>query len=123
LKRVKSIDGVTLDTTLFISTEFDFDDYLGERAVAIDGSSVMFVQAKGAMTKEVQIYSKPETGWQSEEVKDALIDTVDELAKTIIYDDDTEDTFYYDHTKVPLQLEPIFNGALWYTVEINLLKG
>jgi len=123
LKRVKSIGGVTLDTALFISTEFDIDDYIGERTIAVDGSSIMFVQAKGALTREVQIYSKPDTGWQSQIVKDALINTVDTSSKTIIYDDDTEDTFYYDHTKIPLKVDPIFNGALWYTVEINLLKG
>lgn len=123
MKRVKSIDGVTLDTTLFISTEFDIDDYIGERSITIDGSSVMFVQAKGAITREVKIYSKAETGWQTDVVKDALMNTVDDLAKIVVYDDDTQDTFYYDHTKIPLKVEPVFNGALWYTVEINLLKG
>jgi len=123
LKRVKSIDGVTLNTNLFISTEFDIDNYIGERSIATDGSSVLFVQAKGAMTREVQIYSKDDTGWQDKTVKDALINTVDELSKIVIYDDDTQDTFYYDHTKIPLRLDPIYKGALWYTVEINLLKG
>jgi len=122
MKRVTKIDGVTLDNKCFISTEFDIDDYIAERQIAVDGSSVVFVQAKGTMSNEVQITSKS-SGWIKEETKDALIDTVDESAKVIEFDDNTSATYYYDHTKVPLQFSPLYEGCLWYNVEINLLKG
>jgi hypothetical protein len=122
LKRVKSIDGVTLDNNCFISTEFDIDDYIGERNIAIDGSSVVFVQAKGAMTREVKIYSK-DSGWIHKDTKDLIIATVDTTAKTVVYSDDTSDTFYYDHSRVPVSFQPLYEGSLWYTIEINLLKG
>jgi len=62
LKKVTIIDGIVLDNNCFISSEFDIDDYIGSRVVAIDGSSIMYVQAKGSMTKEVKIYSK-NSGW------------------------------------------------------------
>ncbi len=122
MKRVTKIDGVTLDNKCFISTEFDIDDYIADRQIAIDGSSVLFVQAKGAMTNEVSITSK-NSGWVSDTTKDALINTVDELAKVVEFDDATTATYYYDHTKVPLQLTPLYEGSLWYNVELNLLKG
>lgn len=122
MKRVTKIDGVILDNKCFISTEFDIDDYIAERQIAVDGSSVVFIQAKGAMTNEVSITSKS-SGWISDVTKDALIDTVDEFAKVVEFDDGTSATYYYDHTKVPLQVSPLYEGSLWYNVEINMLKG
>ena len=122
MKRVVSIDGVTLDNPCFITSEFDIDDFIGDRSIAIDGSSVLFVQAKGSLTREVQIYSKT-SGWVTKETKDLLIDTVDELGKLVIFDDASQATYYYDHTKTPLKVDPLYEGSLWYNVEINLLKG
>jgi len=122
LKRVKKIGNVELDKNVFISTEFDIDDYIGERTVAIDGSSVVFVQAKGAMSREVRVYSK-DSGWQKNTTVDALMSAVNTSSITITYTDDTTDTFYYDHTKIPLKVTPLFEGALWYNIELNLLKG
>jgi hypothetical protein len=122
LKRVVKFDGITLDYPMFISTEFDIDNYIGKKRLTIDGSSVLFVQPKGALTNEVQIYSK-DSGWVSDSIKNSLIDTVDELAKIVEYDDATTDTFYFDHTKVPLTFTPLYSGALWYNVTFNLLKG
>jgi hypothetical protein len=122
LKRVVSIDGITLDNKCFISSEFDIDDYIGESSLAIDGSSVVFVQAKGSMTKEVSITSK-DSGWISRDTKDALSNTVDELSKTVVFDDNTSNTYYFDHSTTPIKFTPLYEGSLWYNVEINLLKG
>ena len=122
MKRVISIDGVPLDNPCFSSDEFNIDDFVGERTLAIDGSSILFVQAKGSMTLEVQVSSKS-SGWVTKETKDLLVTTVDNLVKVVEYDDLSTDNFYYDHTKIPLQIEPLFEGCLWYNVEINLLKG
>jgi len=122
LKRVVSFDGIELDNKMFISTEFDVDDYIGTRSIAVDGSSVMFVQAKGAFTKEVSIYSK-DSGWISTTTKDLLFNSVDTEPKVVVYSDATTDTFYYDHTKVPFKVEPIFEGSEWFTVEFNLIKS
>lgn len=122
MKRVISIDGIILDNSCFSSDEYEVDDFIGERTLAIDGSSILFVQAKGSLTQEVQIYSKT-SGWVTKETKDLLIATVDNLVKVVEYDDATTDNFYYDHTKIPLKIEPLFEGCLWYNVEINFLKG
>lgn len=122
MKKVTSIDGIAFDYPLYISSEFDISDYIGERSVAIDGSSVMFVQAKGAFTKEVSLTSK-DTGWVTKDTKDLLINTIDELSKTVIFDDTTTGTYYYDHTKTPISFSPLYEGSLWYTIEINLVKG
>lgn len=122
MKKVITIDGISLDNPCYISTEFDIDDFIGQRSVAIDGSSIMFVQAKGAMTKEVQITSKS-NGWIESDTRDLLIASVDENSIIIEYDDLSTDTFYYDHTKTPLKLTPLYSGSLWYNVEINMLKG
>ena len=122
MKRVVSIDGIAFSNKLFISSEFDVDDFIGESTLAIDGSSVVFVQAKGAFTKEVSIDSK-DSGWVHKDVKDLLMNNVDELSKLVVFDDATNGTYYYDHTKVPIQFAPLFEGSLWYTVTINLVKG
>lgn len=122
MKKVLTIDGISLDYPLYISSEFDVDDFIGERDVAIDGSSVQFIQAKGAFTKEVSIYSK-QSGWVSKETKDLLISSVDELAKVVEFDDLSSATYYYDHTKIPVKFDSLYEGSIWYTIEINLLKG
>ncbi len=122
MKRVVSIDGIDFDNSMFISSEFDVDDYIGERSVAIDGSSVMFIQAKGAMTSEVSIYSK-NSGWIHKDTKDLLMNNVDNLGKLVTFDDASSDTYYYDHTKTPITFDSLYEGALWYNVTINLLKG
>lgn len=122
MKRVVSIDGIVLDNPLFISSEFDIDNYMGSSEVAIDGSSVVFVQAKGAFTKQVQVYSKT-SGWISEATKDSLSLIVDTSAKILVFDDASSDTYYFDHSKTPLKFISLYEGSLWYTTEINLLKG
>ena len=122
MKRVVSIDGIVFDKKLFISSEFDVDNYIGESSIAIDGSSVMFVQPKGSMTKDVQIYSK-DSGWVHVDTKDLLMNNADELPKTVVFDDASSGTYYYDHTKVPIEFTSLYDGALWYTIKINLLKG
>ena len=122
MKRVAKIDNIILDNLCFISTEFNIDDYLGERSIAIDGSSTTFVQAKGAMSLEVIVDSK-DSGWITKATRDLLIASNDTNTVIIEYDDTTTDTFYYDHTKVPMKITPLFEGALWYNIEINLLKG
>jgi len=122
LKRVEKFDDIELDYKCFISTEFDIDDYIGEKSIAIDGSSVMFVQPKGAMTKEVSIYSK-DSGFISGATKDLLAASVDTNSKIVTYDDGTTDTFYYDFTKIPISFKPLYEGSLWYSITINLLKG
>jgi len=122
LKRVVTFDGISLDYPLYISTEFDIDNYIGTSSLAIDGSTVMFIQPKGAMTNQVQIYSKTDA-WVSDTIKNSLMSGVDDLAKTVTYSDGSSDIFFYDHTKTPLQFTPLYNGALWYNVTFNLLKG
>ena len=122
MKRVKSIGGVVLDNNCFISTEFDVDNYIGESSIAIDGSSIVFIQPKGAMTLSVEIYSK-DSGWVLEDTKNALIAIVDELSKVVVFDDDSSDVYYFDHTKVPISFTPLYNGSFWYNVLINLIKG
>lgn len=122
MKRVVSIDSVVLDYKCFISSEFDVDDYLGKSSIAIDGSSVVFIQAKGSMTKVVSIYSK-DSGWIHKDTKDSLIDTVDNLAKIVTFDDSSQDTYHYDFTQIPLEFTPLYEGSLWYTIKINLVKG
>ena len=122
MKRVISIDGITLDYKLFISSEFDADNYIGSKQIAIDGSSIVYVQPKGSMTKEVSIYSK-DNGWVSEAKKDLLMSSVDEAVKTVEFDDASSGTYYYDHTKTPMTFDALYEGAEWYSVTINLLKG
>ena len=122
MKRVISIDGVPLDNKCFISSEFDVDDFIGQRSIAIDGSSILYVQAKGSMTKQVQITSKM-SGWITSDTKDLLIATITTLGIVVSFDDSSSNTYYYDHSKVPMKLTPLYEGALWYNVEINLLKG
>lgn len=122
MRRVISIDGVILDHPLFIDSEFDIDNYIGERRVAIDGSSVMFIQPKGAFTKEVQLTSNT-TGWQKEATKDSLIDIVNEEPKIIYFTDGSFGTYYFDLTATPLIFTPLYEGSVWYNVEINLIKG
>ena len=122
MKKVTHIDGIVLDHSMYISTEFDIDDYLGSKDIAIDGSTVMYVQAKGAMTREVQIYSKT-NGWQELATKDLLEASVGTTSIVVTYDDASNDTFYYDHTKVPMVFDPLYSGCVWYNVTINLLRG
>ena len=122
MRKVISIDGIALDNSCFISSEFDADDFIGKKSVAIDGSSIMFVLPKGAMTKDVQIYSKKH-GWILESTKELLMASADSLPKIVVFDDTSEGTYYYDHTKIPMKFSQVFEGSLWYTVEINLLKG
>jgi len=122
LKRVVSIGGVTLDYKCFISSEFDVDDYIGSKSTAIDGSTIVFVQPKGTMSKEVQITSKS-SGWVSKSTKDALIATSGTSSITVSFDDGTTGVYYYDNTKIPMKFSELYEGALWYNVEINLLKG
>ena len=122
MKRVTIIDGITLDNACFISSEFDVDDFIGQRSVAIDGSSILYVQAKGSMTKQVQITSKM-SGWITSDTKDLLFASVDMNSILVEFDDTSSDTYYYDHEKVPMKITPLYEGSLWYNVEINLLKG
>jgi len=122
LKRVIKIGDVDLDHKLFISSEFDVDDFLSQRVVAIDGSSVVFVQPKGSMTKEVSITSK-NSGWISEDTKQALTNMIGTDSISITFDDNTSANYYFDHTKTPLKFSSLYEGSLWYNVEINLLKG
>ena len=122
MKRVVSIAGVVLDNKCFISSEFDVDNYLGSKTTAVDGSTILFVQAKGALTKTVQITSKT-SGWVSKDVKDALIATVGIDSIVVGFDDSTNGTYYYDNTTTPIKFTEIYEGSLWYNVEINLLKG
>ncbi len=122
MKKVTIIDGIVLDNNCFISSEFDIDDFVGTKAIAIDGSSTMFVQAKGSMTKEVKIYSK-NSGWISKETKDSIIASVSEDEIFVEFDDLSIESYYYNHSKIPVIFTPIYEGALWYNVEINLLKG
>jgi len=122
LKKAISIDGVSFDYPLFVSSEFDFDNYTGSKTIAIDGSSILFIQAKGSMTKEVQLYSN-DNGWIHEETRKLLKDTVDGEAKTVVFNDGTEETYYYDHTKTPLGFTALYEGAEWYSIQINLVKG
>ena len=122
MKRVVKIGDINLDKSIFVSTEFDVDDYIGEREIAIDGSSVMFVQAKGAYSQEVKIYSK-DSGWQQKATRDAIF-ALDLLSTiTITYNDNTTEDFIFDNSKVPIVMNPLYAGALWYNIEINLLKG
>ena len=122
MKRVIKIGDVDLDHKLFISSEFDVDDFLSQRVVAIDGSSVVFVQPKGSMTKEVSITSK-NSGWISEDTKQALTNMIGTDSISITFDDNTSANYYFDHTKTPLKFSSLYEGSLWYNVEINLLKG
>jgi 4-hydroxyphenylpyruvate dioxygenase-like putative hemolysin len=122
LKRVTTIDGIILDYKLFISSEFDADDYIGSRTIAVDGSSIMFIQAKGSMSKEIEIYSK-DNGWVSEAKKELLMSSVDDLAIIVEFDDLSSATYYYDHTKTPMRFDPLYEGSEWYSITINLLKG
>lgn len=122
MKKVTYIDGIVLDHPLYISTEFDIDNYIGERSIAINGSSIMFVQAKGALTNEVQIYSKT-NGWISEVTKDLLIANDKTTAVIVTFDDTTTGTYYYDHTQAPMQFQSLYDGCTWYTVTLNMLKG
>ena len=122
MRKVSKIDNIVLNYPLYISTEFDVDNYIGKKSIAIDGSSVMFVQAKGALSNEVEVSSNGDA-WVHETIKDQLMTIVDENEKVITYTDGTTDTFHFDHTKLPLSFKPIYNGALWYNVTINLLKG
>ena len=122
MRRVSKIDNIQLNYPLYISTEFDVDNYIGEKSIAIDGSSVMFVQTKGSLTNEVEISSDGDC-WVHETIKDQLMTIVDDQPKTITYTDGTTDTFYFDHTKTPLSFKPIYNGALWYNATLNMLKG
>ena len=122
MKKVTHIDGIELDHSMYISTEFDIDDYLASKSVAIDGSTVMFVQPKGSMTREVEVYSKS-NGWQEEATKDLLTASIDTDVVVVTYDDATTDNFYYDHSKVPISFDPLYAGSLWYNVTINLIRG
>lgn len=107
---------------MYISTEFDIDDYLGTKDIAVDGSTVMFVQAKGSMTREVQVYSKS-NAWVEEATKVLLEASVDMLSLQVTFDDLSSGTYYYDHSKVPISFEPLYLGCVWYNVTINLLRG
>lgn len=122
MRKVITIDGISLDNACYSSAEFDIDDFLAERTVAIDGSSILFVQAKGAMSKDVQFTSKS-NGWITSDTMDLLIASVDVNSIIVEYDDLSTETFYYDHTTTPLKFIPLYDGSLWYNVEINLLKG
>jgi len=122
LKRAVSINGITFDYKLFISSEFDMDDYIGSRQIAIDGSSVMYIQPKGAMSKEVKLYSKT-SGIISETTKGLLEQDVDENIKNIVFDDASNGDYYYDLTKTAIEFEPLYEGSEWYSVTINLVKG
>jgi len=123
LKRVIKIGGISLVNPLFISSEFDIDNFIGSNELTTDGSSVMFVQAKGSMTKEVQVYSKSQTGWVDEDVKVALTALVGVASVLIQFDDLSTETYYFDHTQIPLLFDSIYAGSTWYTVTINLVKG
>ena len=122
MKRVVSIDGIPFDNLMFISSELKIDDYIAEKILAIDGSSVLFAQTKGALTKEV-IIDSGENGWISKATKDLLIATVDLTSKTVVFDDATTGTYYYDHTKTPITFTELYEGSDWFTIEMNLLKG
>lgn len=122
MKYVTHVDGIALSHKLYISTEFDVDDYLAAKDVAIDGSTVIFVQAKGAFTREVQLTSK-ENGWQTGAVKDLLTASVDETVKVLTFSDASVGDYYYDHSKVPIAYDPIFTGSDWYSVVINLVRA
>ena len=122
MKRVNTIDGVVLDYPLFISSEFDVNNHIGTRSVAIDGSSVMFIQPRGALSKEVQIYSG-DNGWVSEAVKEQLMLKVDNEVIIVEFSDSSTETYYFDHTATPLSFTPLYEGAEWYSVQMNLLKG
>ena len=122
MKKAISIGGVTFDYPLFISSEFDFEEFTGSKTMAIDGSSVMFIQQKGSLTKEVELFSN-ENGWISEETRKLLRNTVDGNPKTVVFNDGTQETYYYDHTKTPIVFTALYEGSAWYSVQINLLKG
>lgn len=122
MKKVISIDGITLDRSCFISSEYDADDFLGASEVAIDGSTILFVQPKGALTKEVQITSRG-SGFQKKQTKELLMASVGVSPIVVGFDNSTSDTYYYDHSRTPLQFEPLYDGSIWYTLTINLLKG
>ena len=122
MKKVTHVDGILLDHSLYISSEFDVDDFLASREVAIDGSSVMFVQAKGAMSREVQLYSKT-NGWVEEVTKELLMASVDTDIIQLTFDDASSADYYYDHTKVPMTFDALYVGSTWYNVTINLIRG
>ena len=122
MRVVTKIDGIVLDHSLYISSEFDIDNFIGERSITIDGSSVMFVQAKGAMTKEVQLYSG-NNGWQIETTKDLIEQNVGTTQITLTFSDATTGVYYYDHASIPVTFKPLYDGSEWYNVTINLLKG
>ena len=122
MKKVTHIDGIELDYPMYISTEFDIDDYLASKDIAIDGSTIMYVQPKGAMTREVQIYSKS-NAWVEEATKDLLTASIDTTVIVVTFDDTSTANYYYDHSKVPISFDPLYLGCLWYNVTINLIRG
>lgn len=121
MRRVTSIDSVVLDHTCFISTEFVIANYIGTRSITIDGSSSIFTQLKGENTLEAQITSKG-SGWVSRATKNKLMASVNIDNIVVEFNDASSETYTYDHTKIPMKFTPLYEGADWFSVEINLRK-
>lgn len=122
MKRAVSIDGITFDYPLFVSSEYETDDFVGNQKLSNNGKTTKFVQNKISNTKEEVLFSN-ENGWVSSAVKSQLLLSANLNAVEVEFDDASTGTYYYDFTKIPISFVPLYEGAEWFKVTINLLKG
>jgi len=122
LKRAVSINGITFNYPLFSSEEYEAKDYIGTKTLTTGGRYNIKIQNKGSLTKEV-MFSSGESAFIQEEIKNRLLGDVDLNAKNVIFTDGREQIYYYNHNSNAITFTPLYEGSMWYKVEINLLKG
>lgn len=121
MKKAIKIGGLYLTYPLEVSSEMESNNYISQKNLATDGSTIIFAQPKDDLSLEVTL-SSGKFGWQEDSVRTALMGMVGTTPVTVLYDDGTSDSYVFDHTKVPMRFTELYSGSCYFSVEIKLLK-
>ena len=121
MKRAVSINGITFNYPLFVSEEYEDNNYIGSSNITTSCTLVIKQIEKGDLTKKVALYSN-ENAWVKTDIKNKLFKDINTEQKTVEFNDNSNETYYYDLSN-PMEAEPLYEGADWYKIKINLLKG
>ena len=124
IRRVKSINWIVLESFLQISDEFEPDRFSGTSEIVIGGGLSRFIQQNLELSTKVKIFSN-NNGWIHKDTV-SLLEKIKPTDDIILgFDDGTtfDNLYHFDLSSQFFDKKQIYDGALWYHITLNLLKG
>jgi len=116
-KKIKRINNVTLNNSLDWSEDTSIKDFMAQRSLAIDGSSVISVKPFGYFSKSVILKGK----FIKNTIINDIISLISENTVELVFTDSEIKIVKFDLTDVPISVFPIYSGAEYSNIIIRVL--